>query len=39
VIVDEDNAIDNLFGQGNQDWFLVGIGDKVRDKANNEIVS
>jgi Ca2+-binding RTX toxin-like protein len=39
VTVDEDDAVDTLFGQGNQDWFLVGIGDRVRDKARNEIVT
>lgn len=39
VSAEEDDAVDTLFGGAGQDWFLIGTGDKVKDKAKNEIVA
>lgn len=35
----DDGAVDTLWGQSGQDWFLFGSGDKLRDKAENESVN
>ncbi|MCE9525292.1 MAG: DUF11 domain-containing protein, partial [Planctomycetales bacterium] len=35
----DDGRPDTLWGHGGQDWFLVGIKDKIRDKAANELVN
>jgi hypothetical protein len=37
--VSDDGDKDTLAGEGNQDWFLVGDNDKVKDKAKNELLN
>jgi Ca2+-binding RTX toxin-like protein len=35
----DDGAVDNLIGDGGLDWFLVGLGDKIKDRAPSELVN
>src|SRR5205814_7824144 len=35
----DDGAADTLIGAGGQDWFWIGTGDKIKDRAKNEIVN
>jgi uncharacterized repeat protein (TIGR01451 family) len=35
----DDGRPDTLWGNAGQDWFLVGVKDKIRDKAANELVN
>jgi Ca2+-binding RTX toxin-like protein len=35
----DDGLIDTLRGDGSLDWFLFGPGDKLKDKAGNELVN
>jgi Ca2+-binding RTX toxin-like protein len=35
----EDNAIDQLYGEQSDDWFLIGLGDLTPDLMRNERVS
>jgi uncharacterized repeat protein (TIGR01451 family) len=35
----DDGSADTLFGGGNQDWFLIGSRDRIRDLARNESVN
>jgi hypothetical protein len=37
--VSDGGLADTLRGQGGQDWFLFGVGDTVRDKANSELLN
>ena len=37
--VTDDGAKDTLYGDGSLDWFLFGVGDKLKDKATNELVN
>jgi uncharacterized repeat protein (TIGR01451 family) len=37
--VGDDGVKDTLFGNGGLDWFLFGAGDKLNDKASNELVN
>jgi len=37
--IQDDGRPDTLWGNGGQDWFLVGVKDKIRDKAANELVN
>jgi Ca2+-binding RTX toxin-like protein len=37
--VADDGASDTLWGNGSLDWFLFGVGDKLKDKAINELVN
>jgi Ca2+-binding RTX toxin-like protein len=39
TVHDDFGTIDQLYGQGNTDWFFSGIGDKVNDKQTGEIVT
>jgi uncharacterized repeat protein (TIGR01451 family) len=38
TVVDDFTA-DILWGQAGQDWFLVGNNDRIKDRANNELVN
>ena len=35
----DDSQHDTLFGKASLDWFLFGPGDKLKDKARNELVN
>jgi Ca2+-binding RTX toxin-like protein len=35
----DDGASDTLWGNGGLDWFLIGAGDKIRDRSRNERVN
>jgi len=35
----DDGTPDTLWGNGGQDWFLIGVKDKIRDKASSELVN
>lgn len=35
----DDGAVDTLWGQGGQDWFLVGVRDRIRDRSAGELVN
>jgi len=35
----DDGAADTLIGDGGLDWFWIGTGDKIKDRAKNEIVN
>jgi Ca2+-binding RTX toxin-like protein len=35
----DDGAVDTLIGDRGRDWFWVGVGDKIKDRAKNEIVN
>src|SRR5262245_9374047 len=35
----DDGAADNLVGDGGLDWFFVGLGDKIKDRAPSEFVN
>ena len=34
-----DGAVDTLWGKEDQDWFLIGASDILKDKAANELVN
>ena len=35
----DDGRVDTLWGHGGQDWFLIGVGDRIKDRARNELVN
>jgi len=35
----DDNAADTLYGDGGNDWFIVGPRDRIKDRARNERVN
>jgi hypothetical protein len=35
----DDFRNDVLTGHGGQDWFFIGVGDKIKDRARNELVN
>jgi Ca2+-binding RTX toxin-like protein len=35
----DDGATDQLFGGGNQDWFLIGVRDQIKDRTAGELVN
>ena len=35
----DDFAADTLWGQGGQDWFLIGSRDKLKDRASGELLN
>jgi len=35
----DDGLKDTLWGDGGLDWFLFGTGDKLKDKAANELAN
>ncbi|MBC7855334.1 MAG: hypothetical protein IAF94_18045 [Pirellulaceae bacterium] len=37
--VDNDAAVDTLWGFGEQDWFFTAAGDLLKDKAANEVLN
>jgi RTX calcium-binding nonapeptide repeat (4 copies) len=37
--VTNDAQVDTLYGQLDRDWFLIGAGDKLKDKAAGELVN
>jgi hypothetical protein len=37
--VRDDGAVDDLFGEANSDWFLIGLADRVRDRSSGEQVA
>ena len=39
IRVDNDFAIDDLYGSGGQDWFFVSLGDRLNDRKKNEAVT
>ena len=37
--VHDDGAIDDPYGEGNNDWFIARTGDRVNDRKNGERTS
>jgi len=37
--ITDDGVADTLYGGSNQDWFIVGSNDKIKDRAKNEPVN
>ena len=35
----DDGTSDTLWGQGDQDWFLIGSRDKIKDRAAAELIN
>jgi streptogramin lyase/Ca2+-binding RTX toxin-like protein len=35
----DDGGADLLIGSGGRDWFWIGTGDKIKDRAKNEVVN
>src|SRR5262249_9316216 len=38
-VVSDDGVLDTVFGRAGQDWFVIGQGDNVRDRASNETIT
>jgi PKD repeat protein len=34
--MDNDGVVDNLYGQGSSDWFVVWVGDRANDRSSSE---